>query len=192
MVIHRPWLPTLDFFARTMGLPPTTLACMLLTHRFDFQASRCRIPTVFVCVWGRTLNSLHWLCSCRSRCGSRTAGPSRRRTPPRIQTNGPPPPTNRWPPATSCASWSKGDSCLVPPRHQTPCWGRHRTRPTMAPCWAAPAEPPPPPRASAAAPHPPPCQEGLSGCLCRPWAEPHLRRGSASHRRTPSAFPCRC
>lgn len=44
------------------------------------------------------------VCLRRWRCGSKTAEPNRRRTPPRIQTSAPPPRLSLWPPATSCAS----------------------------------------------------------------------------------------
>lgn len=175
-----------------MALPPATFTYMPVTHLFKFLSTGWRIRSVFVCVCGRTYNSLHWFCSRRSRFGSRTAGPSRRRTPPRILTNAPPPPMNHWPPATSCGFWSRGDSYPVPPHHQTPCWGHRHTQRTTVPCWVAPEGPRPPPQALAAAPRPAPCQEGLSGCLCHPWVELRLRQGSESHHRTPFAFPCHC
>ena len=137
------------------------------------------------------VNLTSWLCRCRWRCGSKTAGPNRKRTPPRTRTNVPPPPMSHWQPATSCASWSRAASCRALPRHLTPSWGLH-TRHTMARCWAARAEAPPPLQASAAAPLPAPYQGGRSGCRCPRWAAPRPHRGWAFHRHTPSASPCHC
>lgn len=148
-----------------------------------------------LCIWQtwkceRVSSFSSWLCCCRSRCGSKTVGPNRRRTPPRTQTNAPPLRPNHWPPATSCASWSRGASLRAPPRHQTPSWGL-RTRQT-APCWAALVVAPPPPLASAATLLPAPYQGGLLGCRCPRWAAPHPHHGWVFLHHTPSASPCLC
>ncbi|XP_039580424.1 ventral anterior homeobox 2 isoform X1 [Passer montanus] len=113
-----------------------------------------------------------------SRCGSRTAARSRRKTRAGTLRNAPPAPPSPWPPATSCGCWSRAACC--PCRRPRACcppvpapflprgWAAapRPRRPSACPCRRSPLPPRPP--------HPPRRRRGCRGARCvsggRCWA----------------------